>query len=107
MTIDSIVLWIVSTIVTILLGALSYFVKRTMSELDQVRRDYVTRGEVNDMRESISDQLSKLNDKFDQQQGKMLTESTFVRTVARLEGMIDGVRSELLDLHKRGGMQNG
>lgn len=102
--------WIVGTAVTIAIGTISYFLKRTMSKQDKHEEDinhikltYVTKDELKEVKEETTTGINKLQKDVEEIKDKSLTKADFYRLQTNTDNKIDKIYDLLI---KMGGGKN-
>ena len=101
--------WLLATLAGIAVTVISYFLKRTISKMDDHDRDinkikqtYVTKTELDAVRSEIRDDVGALKADVKEIKENTLTKADFYRSQTATERKIDKVYDLLMDI-KRGG----
>ena len=88
--------WLVATLVTVAVGIISYFLKRTMSKQDRHEEDinhikltYVTRDQLKEFKEETNNGINKLQKDIEDIKENTLKKADFLRQQANTERMIE------------------
>lgn len=116
--------WIITTAVSLAIGTITYFLKRTMSAVDKngadihgIQLTYVTKQELktckadleqdtDDIKASLTARVEELESSVDNIRDKYLTKDDFYRTQANTDKKLDKMYDLLLQMSK-GGKGNG
>ena len=103
--------WIVATAATIVVGVISYFLKRTMSKQDENERDikhiqltYVTKEEFKDYKDETSGGISKLQKDVESIKDNTLTKADFYRLQSATDKKLDKLYELMIEIR---GDKNG
>lgn len=101
--------WIVSIAVTIVIGIVSYFLKRTMSQQDknnedinEIKRTYVTKSELKELKDETNSNLKKLQSDVEEIKDKSLPKADYYRLQGNTDSKIDKIY-DLLIIQNGGG----
>lgn len=101
--------WLVGTAVTIAIGIISYFLKRTMSKQDehdkdinQIKLTYVTKDELKELKDETNSDLKKLQADVEEIKDKSLTKADFYRLQSNTDSKIDKIYDLLIKLNGGG-----
>lgn len=100
----NLIYFVITTAITIAIGIISYFLKRTMDKIDKLETEiynsretqyslsekYATKAEV----AKIKANMQKLSDNIDYIKEHTTKNEDFIRVMTRLENKIDQLRSE-------------
>lgn len=103
---------ILSSIGTLALGVISYFLKRTISKTDDhdkdiqdIKRTYVTKDELKDFKSEFKESLNKISDDVEGIKENCLSKRDFYRVQAKSDEKIDKMYDLLLKMN--GGSSRG
>lgn len=95
--------WLITTAAGLVIAVIGFFLKRTMSKVDEHDRDiniikqtYVTKDEFKDLRNEIKAELSKISDDMDEIKEKSLSRQDFYRAQADTNDQIRRVYDLLI-----------
>lgn len=100
----NLIYFVITTAITIAIGIISYFLKRTMDKIDKLETEiynsretqyslsekYATKAEVAEIKAN----MQKLSDNIDYIKEHTTKNEDFIRVMTRLENKIDQLRSE-------------
>ena len=104
--------WIVATAAAIVVGVISYFLKRTISKQDDhekqinmIKQTYVTQTQLKEFKEETSSVLNKLQKDIEDIKENSLKKADFMREQAVTDKKLDKVYDLILEIRgdKRGG----
>lgn len=97
--------WIVATAATIVVGVISYFLKRTMSKQDENERDikhiqltYVTKEEFKDFKDETSGGINKLQKDVESIKDNTLTKADFYRLQSATDKKLDKLYELMIEI---------
>ena len=103
--------WIVATAATIVIGIISYFLKRTITKQDKHEEDinhikmtYVTRDQLREFKEETNSVLDKLQKDVESIKDNTLTKADFYRLQAATDKKLDKMYDLILEIR---GDKNG
>ena len=103
--------WIVGIAVTIAVGIISYFLKRTMSkqdrheeEINHIKLTYVTRDQLKEFKEETNSVLDKLQKDVETIKDSTLTKADFYRLQAGTDKKLDKLYDLMMEIR---GDRNG
>lgn len=98
--------------VTVIVGIIGYFLRRTISAVDtcaseikDMKKEYATKAELDAFREDIKDDIRKISDNVDDIKDNYIKKDDFVRSLADTNGRLERIYNFLLDMN--GGNRNG
>ena len=101
--------WIITTVVGLAIGVIGYFLKRTMSTVDNHGKDiqniqltYVTKDEMKTLRQETTDKTDEIEKSVGDIKDKYLTKDDFYRTQANTDKKLDKMYDLLLSMSKGG-----
>ncbi|MFV0497474.1 MAG: hypothetical protein ACK5L0_04775 [Candidatus Fimivivens sp.] len=101
--------WVLTMVASLAIGAIIYFLKRTMSTVDNHGKDiqsiqltYVTKDEMKTLKAETADELSEIQSTVGDIKDKYLTKDDFYRTQAKTEQKLDKMYDLLLSMSKGG-----
>ncbi len=104
--------WIVATAATIVVGVISYFLKRTISKQDKheeqinfIKQTYVTQEQLKEFKEETNGFLNKLQKDVEDIKENSLKKSDFLRQQAVTDQKLDKMYDLILEI--RGGKHGG
>lgn len=96
--------------VTIIVGIIGFFLKRTISAVDDcaseiknMKRDYATKEELDTFRGDIKDEIRKISSNIDDIKDNYIRKDDFVRSMADMNGQLN----RILDYLMKEGHRNG
>ena len=110
--------WIITTAITLGIGVISYFLKRTMNQLDctvqqlqKIERDSVTKKDINKIREDYTPKETHSKD-FDGCQKEIkeirqnyLTKDDFIREINKVDRKVEQMLNMMIEMTRNGGSQ--
>ena len=101
--------WLVGLAVTIVIGIIGYFLKRTMSKQDQHEADinhikltYVTKEEFKELKSDTATSMDKLQKDVEEIKVNTLSKADFYRSQAKTDDKMDKIYDMLIELSKKG-----
>lgn len=99
------VIWGVATgLITLLLGVVGYFLKRTMTRTDKhdedinhIKQTYVTKAEVKELKNELRGELKQLTDDVGEIKEKVLYKDDFYRTIVDVNRNIEKLQNYLFE----------
>lgn len=98
--------------VTIIVGIIGYFLKRTISAVDScateikdMKKEYATKEELDSFRTDIRDEIRKISDNIDDIKDNYIRKDDFVRSMSDTNTRLERIYNFLLDMN--GGKRNG
>ena len=102
--VTNLIYFVITTAITIAIGIISYFLKRTMDKIDKLEEEmynsretqyslsekYATKAEVAEIKAN----MQKLSDNIDYMKEHTTKNEDFIRVMTRLENKIDQLRSD-------------
>ncbi len=95
--------WIVATVVTIAVGVIGFFLKRTMStqdthdkEINKIKQTYVTRDELREVKNGLSEEIKVTQADVKEIKEQLLPKSDYFRLQQQTENKIDKIYDLLL-----------
>lgn len=105
-----VVITIVSSLGTLIIGVISYFLKRTINKQDEhdkdiqeIKRTYVSKDELKEFKGEFKSSLDKLSEDVEDIKRSCLSKQDFLATQARTDSKID----KIYDLLMKGRNANG
>jgi cell division protein FtsB len=112
MNISHLILGLIGIAATIITGALGFFLRRTIGEVDTAKNDikeikekYATKEELDVFRGDLKDEIKKLSDGIDNIKDNYIKKDDFVRAIADTNNRVEKIYNFLLDMN--GGKRNG
>lgn len=101
--------WLFGLIVSAILAIISFFLKRTINQVDEhdksindIKRTYVTKSEMKDLKDDVNNSISKLQADVEQIKDTCLTKKDFINQQNKIEAKIDRQNELILELIKEG-----
>ena len=98
--------------VTIIVGIIGFFLKRTISAVDScvseikdIKKDYATKEELDTFRGDIKDEIRKISSNIDDIKDNYIKKDDFVRSMSDTNTRLERIYNFLLDMN--GGHRNG
>ncbi len=95
--------WLFCVLATACIGAISYFLKRTMTKQDEhekainyIKQTYVSKDELKEFKDTVNKGLDKLQKDVDDIKSNSLTRKEFMQSQNKLEGKIDKLFDRLM-----------
>ncbi len=99
--------WIFGLGISIAMAIIGFFLKRTITQTDdheksinEIKRTYVTKNEMNDLKNDVNQSISKLQSDVEQIKDTCLTKRDFYNAIAEVKDDIKGQNKLILDLIK-------
>lgn len=97
---------ILGTLSTVVVAVISYFLKRTINTVDghdrdinEIKRTYVTKGELKETRDELKDGLEKVSSDVEEIKENCLSKRDYYRVQAKTEEKIDKMYDLLLQMN--------
>ena len=101
--------WMMGTVITLAIGVICYFLKRTMTQVDAhdkdintIKQTYVTKDEFKELRSEIKEDLDKLSGNMDDLKERSLSRQDFYRAQAETNDNIKRIYDMMLKSHSGG-----
>lgn len=101
--------WLFGLIVSAVLAIISFFLKRTITQVDdhdksinEIKRTYVTKGELKDFKEDVNHSIGKIQADVEQIKDTCLTKKDFINQQNKIETKIDKLYELFLEQLKEG-----
>ena len=119
--------WIITTAITLGIGVISYFLKRTMNQLDctvqqlqNIERDYVTKADLKETTDELKKDINKIREDytpkethskdFDGCQKEIkeirqnyLTKDDFIREINKVDRKVEQMLNMMIEMTRNGG----
>ena len=97
---------ILGTLSTVVVAVISYFLKRTINTVDEhdrdineIKRTYVTKGELKETRDELKDGLEKVSSDVEEIKENCLSKRDYYRVQAKTEEKIDKIYDILMKMN--------
>ena len=121
--------WIITTAITLGIGVISYFLKRTMNQLDctvqqlqKIKRDSVTKADLKETTDELKKDINKIREDytpkethskdFDGCQKEIkeirqnyLTKDDFIREINKVDRKVEQMLNMMIEMTRNGGSQ--
>ena len=111
--------WIITTAITLGIGVISYFLKRTMNQLDctvqqlqKIERDSVTKADLKETTDELKKDINKIREDFDGCQKEIkeirqnyLTKDDFIREINKVDRKVEQMLNMMIEMTRNGGSQ--
>lgn len=103
MNFDAVTWWLVSLAVGAVMTVIGYFLKRTMTKVDEhdkdinvIKQTYVTKDEFKELRAEIKADLDKISDDMDEMKERNLSKQDFYRSQSEVQESIKQIMNLLI-----------
>ena len=97
--------WIITTAITLGIGVISYFLKRTMNQLDctvqqlqKIERDSVTKADLKETTDELKKDINKIREDY-------LTKDDFIREINKVDRKVEQMLNMMIEMTRNGGSQ--
>ena len=114
--------WIITTAITLGIGVISYFLKRTMNQLDctvqqlqKIERDSVTKADLKETTDELKKDINKIREDYtprDTHQKEIkeirqnyLTKDDFIREINKVDRKVEQMLNMMIEMTRNGGSQ--
>ena len=98
--------------VTVVVSIIGFFLKRTIntvdsvvSEVKDIKRDYVPRKDLENLRDSLQSEIQKISNNVDDIKDNYIKKDDFIRSISDTNTRLERIYNFLLDMN--GGHRNG
>ena len=112
--------WIITTAITLGIGVISYFLKRTMNQLDctvqqlqKIERDSVTKADLKETTDELKKDINKIREDYTPKEThskdfdgcQKETKDDFIREINKVDRKVEQMLNMMIEMTRNGGSQ--